>query len=99
MKRTTIFVPEPLERDLQLYARREQKPVASVVREALAEYLASRRPASVLPSFTGIAQSGRSDIAARHEELLWSDPHGEGSRPSDTARVRRRRSAPRKPRR
>jgi len=98
MKRTTIFVPEPLERDLQLYARREQKPVASVVREALAEYLASRRPASVLPSFTGIAQSGRSDIAARHEELLWSDPHGEGPRPPNAARVRRR-SAPRKPRR
>lgn len=79
MKRTTIFVPEPLERDLQLHARRERKPVASVVREALAEYLASRRSASALPSFTGIGESGRQDIAERHEELLWTDPHESGA--------------------
>jgi hypothetical protein len=76
MKRTTIFVPEPLERDLQLYARGERKPVAFVVREALVEYLAARRPASALPSFVGAGRSGRSDIAERHEELLWTAPHG-----------------------
>lgn len=76
MKRTTIFVPEPLERDLQLYARSERKPVAAVVREAIAEYLAERRPASALPSFVGVGRSGRSDIADRHEELLWTAPHG-----------------------
>jgi predicted transcriptional regulator len=75
MKRTTIFVPEPLERDLQLYARQANKPMAWVVREAIAEYLVTRRTASALPSFTGIADSGRSDIAERHEELLWTDPH------------------------
>jgi len=98
MKRTTIFVPEPLERDLQLYARREQKPVAWVVREALSEYLASRRPASALPSFTAVGRSGRKDIAERHEALLWTDPHGEDPRPPHTAGGRRR-SAPRKPRR
>ena len=77
MKRTTIFVPEPLERDLQLYARRERRPVASVVREALAEYLAARRPTAALPSFTAAGDSGRSDIAERHEELLWTEPHGD----------------------
>lgn len=95
MKRTTIFVPEPLERDLQLYARRENRPVASVVREALAEYLAARRTKSALPSFTGIGRSGRSDIAERHEELLWADPHGD---PPATPRkpVPARRPTPRK---
>lgn len=77
MKRTTIFVPEPLERDLQLYARHERKPVASVVREALAEYLAARRPASALPSFAGVGESGRSDVADRHEDLLWTAPRHE----------------------
>lgn len=82
MKRTTIFVPEPLERDLQLYARQEQKPVAFVVREAIVEYLAARRPGSALPSFVGIAESGRSDIAERHEELLWTEPHGESDPPT-----------------
>jgi len=76
MKRTTIFVPEALERDLQLYARKERKPVASVVREALFEYLAARRDTAALPSFVGIGESGRRDIAERHEELLWNDPHG-----------------------
>ena len=75
MKRTTIFVPESVERDLQLYAQREQKTVASVVREALAEYLATRLPTASLPSFTGIGHSGRKDTACRHEDFLWRDPH------------------------
>ena len=81
MKRTTIFVPEALERDLQLYARREGKPAAAVVREAVAAYIA-RTPGSRLPSFAGAFDSGRSDIAGRHDELLFEDlaPHGE--RPS-----------------
>lgn len=96
MKRTTIFVPESLEREVQLYARRERKPVASVVRDALAEYVASRRPVSALPSFTGIGRSGRTDIAARHEELLWTDPHDRGIRTSCKAVPVRRRSRPRK---
>jgi hypothetical protein len=96
MKRTTIFVPEPLERDLQLYARSERKPVAAVVREAIVEYLAERRPASALPSFVGVGRSGRSDIAERHEELLWTDPHGRQPRAANTPPVPKRRTAGRK---
>lgn len=77
MKRTTIFVPEALERDLQLYASREGKPTAAIVREALAEYMTRRRPAGRLPSFAGAFASGRSDTAERHEELLFTNlsPH------------------------
>ena len=77
MKRTTIFVPEALERDLQLLASREGKPAAAVVREAIAEYVAHRQPAGTLPSFAGAFASGRSDIAERHEELLFKSlsPH------------------------
>ena len=71
MKRTTIFVPEDLERDLQLYASRDGKPVASLVREALAEYIADRRDAHVLPSFAGQFASGYSDTAERHDTLLF----------------------------
>ena len=95
MKRTTIFVPEPLERDMQLYARRQRKPVAWVVREALAEYLTSRGP-TTLPSFTGIGQSGRQDIAERHEDLLWTDPHGDPPRPDKPARHRARAAQPKR---
>ncbi len=77
MKRTTIFVPEALERDLQLYARREGKPTAVIVREALAAYIAAR-PTANLPSFTGAFDSGHSDTADRHEELIFRKltPHG-----------------------
>jgi len=77
MKRTTIFVPEALERDLQLYARREGRPTAAIVREALAAYIA-QRPAAELPSFTGAFDSGRADTADRHEALLFRRlvPHG-----------------------
>jgi len=67
MKRTTIFVPEGLERDLQLYARRAGKSAAAVVREAVAAYLARRGPEKRLPSFAGAFASGRADTAERNE--------------------------------
>ena len=80
MKRTTIFVPESLERDLQLYAKREGLPMAAVVREAVEVYLVSRRLSGVVPTFTGVGASGRSDIAEKHEAMLFRDldPHGGG---------------------
>ncbi|HEX3704801.1 MAG TPA: ribbon-helix-helix protein, CopG family, partial [Vicinamibacterales bacterium] len=77
MKRTTIFVPEALERDLQLHARREGKPAAAIVREAIEAYLVAHRPAGRLPSFAAVGASGRSDIARTHEALVFGDldPH------------------------
>lgn len=90
MKRTTIFVPEALERDLQLYARREGKPTAAVVREALASYIAQKGPAQALPSFAAAFDSGHADTADRHEEILFArlSPH-ESAKPA-----RRRPSLP-----
>lgn len=78
MKRTTIFVPDDLERDLRLYASRDKRPAASLVREALAEYVARRQGAERLPAFAGRFASGRNDTAERHEELLFRQltPHG-----------------------
>ena len=95
MKRTTIFVPEALERDLQLYAIREGRAAASIVREAVAEYIARRQPALRLPSFTGAFDSGRSDTAERHEELLFEhlSPHGDEP-PATKKRSRAARSKP-----
>ena len=77
MKRTTIFVPEALERDLQLYARRVGKPTAAIVREALSAYVAQRQPANRLPSFSAAFDSGLTDTAERHEEIVFADlsPH------------------------
>ena len=90
MKRTTIFVPEALERDLQLYATRVGKPAASVVREAVAEYIARRQPAGRVPSFTAAFDSGRADTAEKHEALLFNrlSPHGDDP-PAATHRPRR----------
>ena len=82
MKRTTIFVPESLERDLHLYARREGRAVASVVREAVAEYLAGERAQTKLPSFTGAFTGPYTDTAERNEALLFKrlTPHGRRDR-------------------
>jgi len=78
MKRTTIFLPEALERDLYVYARRKGKPAASVVREAVAAYIVEDRDRQVLPSFTAAFDSGHTDTAERHDELLFRTltPHG-----------------------
>lgn len=89
MKRTTIFVPEALERDLQLYARRKGVPTAAVVREALAAYIAHEQPAMQLPSFAAAFDSGFTDTAERHEEIVFSrlSPH-EAARPKRAAQRR-----------
>jgi plasmid stability protein len=81
MKRTTVFLSEALERELQLHAAREGRSTASVVREALSEYVAQRRVAGKLPSFAGAFSSGRSDTAERHEELLFRERASEGATP------------------
>ena len=100
MKRTTIFVPETLERDLQLFARRKGVPTAAVVRDALAAYIAQEQPAIELPSFAAAFDSGFTDTAERHEDMLFSrlSPHEEAPqkpavqrRPSDRKPRRKRR--------
>ena len=102
MKRTTIFLPEELEGDLRAIARRRQVAVAEVVREALGDYAAraKKRPAT-RPGFIAAGASGRSDVAERHEELLWESlgPHHDAMPAQDkpprsrrTSRGRRRRA-------
>lgn len=79
MKRTTVFLEERLESDLHALARRQKRPVASLVREALDGYVSREvgRQAQGL-RFAGIGSSGRSDTGQRHEDLLFRelDPHG-----------------------
>lgn len=75
MKRTTIFIDEQLERDVRALARRQRRSAASVVREALAAYVAKASTGRTrVPSFVAAGGSGQRDVADRHEELLWSDP-------------------------
>lgn len=90
MKRTTIFLPEALERDLQGEARRAGKPMASVVREALTEYVVAKRAGGSTLSFVGCGAGARSDVADRHEKLLWENPHGRPAARTRRATRRRR---------
>jgi hypothetical protein len=78
MKRTTMFIDEGLERDLQALARRKGVSVSALVRESLSRYVAEENGRQKFTlSFLGVGSSGRKDIAERHEEYLWRDlkPH------------------------
>ncbi len=72
MKRTTIFVEEELWTHVRLLARRQGKSVAEIVREALRAFVRKQTHRSRRLSWVGIGRSGRSDVAERHEELLWN---------------------------
>ena len=72
MKRTTFFADEQLMDELKEIAREERKTLASVVREATALYVSEKRKKKKRKlSIVGIGSSGRTDVAEKHEELLW----------------------------
>ena len=75
MKRTSLFLEERLLKALNRAAKQRQVSVASLIREAVAEYLSGSVSGGRLPSVAGRFSSKHSDTAARHEELLWTDPH------------------------
>ena len=76
MRRTTVFLDDPLLRRARGFARRHGVSFAAVVREALAAYIAAPRPSrTALPALTGRFASGRADTSERVDELLWSEPH------------------------
>lgn len=71
MKRTTLFIDEGMERDLQALARRRAVPVSELVRESLGQYLAAENQKQGFTlRFLGRGRSGRKDIAEGHEDLL-----------------------------
>jgi predicted transcriptional regulator len=77
MKRTTIFLDEALERDLEALAARQRTTKAAVVRTALERHVRHEKKTLELGlRFVGLGRSGRSDIAERHEELLWQEGAG-----------------------
>lgn len=90
MKRTTMFLDDQAESDLQALAQRQKRPVAALVREAIQQYITEQRsgPATNL-GFIAIGRSGRHDVADRHETMLWNDPHTD-PKPARPRRPRRR---------
>lgn len=74
MKRTSIFVDEKLLRQARKYGRETGMSFATIVREALARYLANPAGGD-LPSVAGRFSSGTKDTSSRVHELLWRQPH------------------------
>lgn len=71
MRRTTIFADDTLINEIKEISREENRSVAEIVREAMKTYIKQKRRRKKELSFIGIGNSGRRDIAERHEELLW----------------------------
>ena len=76
MKRTSLFLDEDLTAVVAKLARKRGVSFATVVREALAEYVVTSRARPKVPSIAGRFASGETDTSERVDELLWRDPHG-----------------------
>ncbi len=74
MKRTTIFADQALLDELKALSAERGVSVAQFVREALTAHVARKRRARRTLSFVGIGRSGKREIAAQHERLLWRKP-------------------------
>lgn len=70
MKRTTIFADNDLLREIKELSKEENKSMGEIIREAMQNYIKQKRFKKKI-SFIGIGNSGRKDIAEKHEELLW----------------------------
>ena len=81
MKRTTIMIEEELLYDLKQIAQQQDRSTASVIREALAEYVVETRaanpPENPLLRLAGIVASGEpTDMSdGKDEEILRRDIH------------------------
>ena len=94
MKRTTIYLEPQLEVLLKLEMRRQQRPMAEIVREAVLAYV-TREPRKAPPG-AGAYSSGRDDTAERVDEVLADTGFGlgetRGGTPSRSARARRKKT-------
>ena len=84
MKRTTIYLDPELEVLLKLEMLRQKRPMAELVREAVHAYVA-REPQRAPPG-AGAFTSGRSDTAARVDEILAETGFGATERASRSGR-------------
>ena len=70
MKRTTVFLDEPLIRSLRQKAKADGKSFAQCVREAVAAYVAAPEGPRALPAWVGMLKGGPPDASERVEELV-----------------------------
>lgn len=75
MLRTTVYLHDNTEANLKLLARRQGRPKAELIREALETYVAKARAKIEveLPPGVGRYASSRDDVSERADVLLWVD--------------------------
>ncbi len=71
MKRTTVKIPDELDRRLRQEAERRGVTISELTREALEAKLGVGRP--LLMAAAGSFRSGRSDLGSRAEEILTAE--------------------------
>ena len=96
MRRTTILLEDDLADQLEYERRRRNQSTASIVREALTEYLAGGKPRQRRLGFAALGRSGRHDTSEKIDEILareWTVQRLSGRRPTRkrTGTARRRR--------
>ncbi len=69
MRKTTLYLPEDLQRSLKEAARRTGRPEAAIIREALTEYLRDR----ARPEPRSIGAGEDAELAARDSEAWLRD--------------------------
>jgi hypothetical protein len=88
MRRTTIYLDPELEVLLKLEMVRQKRPMAEIVRDAVQAYVSRERRAA--PPGAGAFGSGRSDTAARSEEILTETGFGRSAAPRRAPRRSKR---------
>jgi hypothetical protein len=82
MRRTSIYLDPELEVLLKLEMRRQKRPMAEIVREAVQAYV-TREPRQGPPG-AGAFSSGRSDTALRVDDILRATGFGTARAPRPT---------------
>ena len=88
MKRTTLYLDPELEVLLKLEMRRQKRPMAAIVREAVRAYVA-REPRKAPPG-AGAFASGRRDTAERVDDILAETGFGAREAPARAPRRKTR---------
>lgn len=73
-KRTQVYFPEKLYRDVRKRAKYESKSVAAVVREAVEKHLEEKEidwDNDPIFKLVGIAKSGVTDLSVNHDHYLY----------------------------
>lgn len=73
-KRTQVYFPEKLYRDVQKCAKVESKSVAAVVREAVAKHIAEKEidwENDPFLKLVGIMKTGASDLSVNHDHYIY----------------------------